>query len=281
MRAPGKKIGPITVKLGEVSKTFDLRFDVHAGRFHVVVDDETLYSADTKAELVKQLERVVRLDSTITWTKCIVIDYASDGPETRRYGSSSRDLDERPPGRVEQLKLAWRVVEFSNPHQRSGSEDVLVILERTPGGSITDTHRGSYNSGGRGRKRFDDPTRPKFSIEWTEERERTLIAIRDALTSVDRKLREFLGTDVEHMGAALQTGLGSVLALPPPPPLPHEESCDSLKTKCECGAEDKHGNPVMVDVDGDATDDGSGSPMAHESGCPKLARLPCDCDAGE
>lgn len=268
MNKPGKKVGDLFVETDDKRKArFELRLTVSTGMFHVVHNGQT-YSSKSKDELQSKLREVVEIDHRVTWTKYIELRYTSRGIGRSHWGRQSRNLDlnERAPMLVRALDLDWTITEYSSPHIPVGESEEF-ILERDESGTITSRHR-AKSGRGRNVSEFELPT---FTIPYTEERIATLQQIRIALTSLDRKLREFLGADSSALQAALDRGFAAsgLPALPPPPPVPCADSCASKRERsCDCG---------MADEDAEL----DGEPQECDPDCATRNPRRCDCGAND
>lgn len=206
----GRKIGKVTVKVGNRLVTEDLRLDSKGVFF--ACHQGVWVSATTQDELKSHLVTAVREATTLTWTRIIRVEYRT---ELAGNGYSSVGLsDEVDESRqVEGFQFDWKVYDVSSPHRRDDASrrrrsyngegpagDCQAWREmvwRPAGHYHDDDEAGWYPARSEAYDTIQDarPLEPN-EVEYTEERHQVLLAIRAQVRELDARLRAFLGEGV-------------------------------------------------------------------------------------
>src|SRR5215510_8095119 len=108
MKAPGKKVGVLQVKLrregarhDQASIEVELRLSVQSGTFHAQYEGQW-YEARTKDDLADQVRQAASKTADLAWTRYLVVEYTarayplegdSGRPAGRRYRTLELDED--------------------------------------------------------------------------------------------------------------------------------------------------------------------------------------------
>lgn len=267
MRAPGKKVGKLRVKLERKTSRYnyasievELRLDVHSGTFHAEYEG-MWYDARTKDELSTKIRQTAQKTIDVEWTRYLVVDYEAkawplDGdsgrPETGgHYETLSIDDDRatlaRDPqadkwsGRnrtrvVTSIDLHWQVCEFSSPYTLPEDKKKIVRMRREVDCQLDDrdddgheTYREVVGSP----SEQDDDKLPVGAVPWTAEREAFLREVLAALGKLDVRMVELFRGDPDQLSrrldAAVQQGSARLLAAPAPTSTMPAEAHDENK----------------------------------------------------
>lgn len=244
-RSRGRKFSTIQVTGKTVVVDVDVRVN-SAGLFSAQYPIGVWYSGNTVEEVREALRRAVIELEEITWERWISISYSttidSDSSAVRGYRSSRhRGVDEkiRPAERrkITGISLAFEVFEVSSGNRPSARPVYNLADEgRTEIGDGRDRHHESeVDAGGgwyyvRGEEETNmrrDPREDGLAMPFSDERWRALVAIRDGLGEVDRRLREVLAGGGAEVGQRLEAIAPA--ALLPAPAVPRWNTCP------ECG----------------------------------------------
>lgn len=236
----GKKIGQVTVvldrlvderpKFGCIARNekndrivVDLRFDTHTGLFHSKFEGEW-FSAKTQDELKDKIKKVADVKVDLVWKRYITISYHAEVMRpgghggTDGYGSTYLGLDradkqrrfardEEPYSVIKGIELGWDIFELSEPYKLPGKHAIRSRRE-------FDTEKRTVGQA----MQLEDDEIPENTVEWTEEREKFLVHVREALSKLDAKLVELFSGDMEQLAekldAAAHFSLGRLLESP-------------------------------------------------------------------
>lgn len=264
MRAPGKKVGKLSVKLERKTSRYDyasieveLRLDVHDGTFHAEYEG-AWYDARTKDELSAKIRQAAQKTINVEWTRYLVVDYEAkawplDGdsgrPETSgHYETLSIDEDRATLTRdpqadkwsnrdrtrvVTSIDLHWHVCEFSTPYALPEDKKKTVRMRREVDFQLDDRDddgRETYREVVGSPSEQDDDKLPVGAVPWTAEREAFLREVLAALGKLDVRMVELFRGDPNQLSrrldAAVQQGSAWLLAAPAPTSTALDESRD-------------------------------------------------------
>lgn len=252
MRAPGKKVGTLSVKLERKTSRYDyasieveLRLDVHAGTFHAEYEG-TWYDARTKDELAGKIRQAAQKTIDVEWARYLVVDYEAkawplDGdsgrPETSGHYETLSIADDRallardPKADewsnrncarvVTSIDLHWAVCEFSTPYALPEDKKKTVRMRREIDLRLDDRDdegNETYREVVGAPNEQDDDKLPVGAVPWTAEREAFLREVLAALGKLDARMVELFrgGPDQlsRRLDAAVRQGSARLLAAP-------------------------------------------------------------------
>jgi hypothetical protein len=261
VRAPGKKVGTLSVKLERKTSRYDyasieveLRLDVHAGTFHAEYEG-AWYDARTKDELSAKIRQAAQKTIDVEWARYLVVDYEAkawplDGdsgrPETSgHYEALSIDddrallardpkadaWDRRSDARVvTSIDLHWAVCEFSTPYALPEDKKKTVRMRREIDLRRDDEGNETYREVVGAPNEQDDDKLPVGAVPWTAERAAFLREVLAALGKLDARMVELFRGDPDQLSrrldAAVRQGSARLLAAPAPPSTMLDESGD-------------------------------------------------------
>ena len=239
MRAPGKKVGTLSVKLERKTSRYDyatisveLRLDVHDGTFHAEYEGRW-YDARTKDELCAKIRQAAQKTIDVEWTRYLVVDYEAkawplDGDSGRPETSGSfetlsiaddRALLARDPQAdkwsnrnctrvVTSINLHWAVCEFSTPYALPEDKKKTVRMCRKIDLRLDDRDdkgNETYREVVGEPSEQDDDKLPVGAVPWTAEREAFLREVLAALGKLDARMVELFRGDPDQLARRLDT----------------------------------------------------------------------------
>lgn len=239
MKAPGKKVGKLSVKLDRrtsryhyASISVDLRLDVYDGVFHAEYEG-AWYSALTKDELSAKIKQAAQKTIDVEWTRYLIVDYQADawpldgdsGRPCSSGGYETLSLDDdraalsggpvtetrgrgRDPSVVTSVKLNWSVCEFSSPYPCPMPEDKkkVVRMRREVDSQLDDRDddgRETYREVVGAPSEQEDDALPAGAVPWTAEREAFLREVLAALGKLDARMVELFRGDPDSLARRL------------------------------------------------------------------------------
>jgi len=245
VRAPGKKVGKLHVKLDYATLEVELRLDVHDGTFHAEYEG-TWYDARTKDELSAKIRQAAQKTIDVEWTRYLVVDYEAkawplDGDSGRpktsgHYVTLSIDDDRATLARdpqadkwrnrnrervVTSIDLHWQVCEFSTPYALPEDKRKTVRMRREVDCQLDnrdDDGHETYREVIGAPSEQDDDKLPVGAVPWTAEREAFLREVLAALGKLDARMVELFRGDPDQLSRqlddAVHQGLARLLAAP-------------------------------------------------------------------
>lgn len=210
--------------------TFELRVDVEAGDWIVVMESEIYRSAD-KETLHRYVRDLLKSQRAVTWTRYLVIDYEAEGPgnfgSRRRYSAADERYRE-----IASISLDWEVWDYSDPIQHPGQSKPRIksrevfIRDREPSDDDGIAGRVWTNDGDLPNEHYGTEgwlhgdAIPSGAVLYTAERYALLREIRAAMARLDARLADlFRGATPAELAAKLDraglaAGISGLLAAP-------------------------------------------------------------------
>lgn len=263
MRAPGKKVGTLSVKLEraatrytQASISVELRLDVHDGTFHAEYEN-TWYDAKTKNELCDKIRQAAQKTIDVEWTRYLVVDYEAkafplDGDSGRpeasgNYRTLAIDEDRATLSRdpqadkysdrkyvITSIDLHWSVYEFSTSYALPEDKKKTVRMRREIEYRLAahdDDGNETYCEVIGQPCEQDDDKLPAGTVAWTAEREELLREVLAALGKLDARMVELFSGDPDQLGRRLDA-----TRLQDPARLLADPSCSPTPSKPELPA---------------------------------------------
>lgn len=254
MRAPGKKVGTLRVRLERKNSRYDyasieveLRLDVSAGTFHAQYDG-AWHDAPTKDELSAKIRQAAQKTIDVEWSRYLVVDYTArawplDGDSGRPEASGRNEtlsieddraaLAREPQADrwgdryrthvITSIDLHWAVCEFSTPYALPEDKKKTVRMRREIDvqlGDRDDEGSETYREVAGEPIEQDDDRLPVGAVPWTAEREALLREVLAALGELDARMVELFRGDPDQLSrrldAVVQGGPLRLLEAPAP-----------------------------------------------------------------
>lgn len=257
MRAPGKKVGTLRVRLERMTSRshhahveVELRLDVDRGMFHAPYEG-AWYGAPTKEELLVKIRRAAEKTVDVAWTRYLVVDYRATAWPLRgdsgrpcssgSYRELSLDEDRLSLSRpdpdtrgahgavcaITSIDLHWSVCEFSTPYAVPEDSRRIVRMRREvlcQRGYDDDEGREIYREVISDPSEQEDDRLPAGAVRWTAQREAFLREVLSALGQLDARMVELFRGDPDQLArrldVAVERGSGRLLMAPNPDPVP-------------------------------------------------------------
>ncbi len=239
MRAPGRKIGTLRVKLERRTSRYqyssleiELRLDVSSGTFCAWYEG-AWYFAKTKDELSDQIRQAAQKTIDVQWTRYLIVDYEArawplDGDSGRpktdgHYETLSVEEDRAHLARdpqadtwsdrngtrvVTSIDLHWHVCEFSTPYALPEDPKKTVRMRREVNcqrDDVDDDGRETYREVVGAPSEQDDDRLPAGAVPWTAEREALLREVLAALGRLDQRMVQLFRGDPDQLAQQLDT----------------------------------------------------------------------------
>jgi hypothetical protein len=206
----GRKIGEMICDSGfksghrQATVSFVLRLDEKAGEF-IAEHGDLWYVSKSRDALKAKMDQVARVTIDLKWTRYLKVEYKAEIPYRDNWNSTTTlDVNEkRGKNPIFGMNLTWEVVEYSDAIHLPGDDGERYMTRDVSDDGVASERQESQKE------------MPPGLVVYTKEREQLLQGIREAFTTIDKKMCELLGGTPEQVAKRLDSVNGPLLLAAP------------------------------------------------------------------